>query len=77
MLSGAIKGNISLRSQDSARRHRRPRMRIHAHSLELFSVDGLVGRSDGYRKFFGKLVVGLRVVVLLPGSAVSEKMRRR
>lgn len=48
-------------------------MRIHAHSPELYSVDGLVGRSDDYRKFFGKLVAGLRVVVLLPGSAVSEK----
>lgn len=48
-------------------------MRIHAHSPELFSVDGLVGRSDDYRKFCEKVVAGLRVVVLLPASAVSEK----
>lgn len=48
-------------------------MRLHDHSLELFSIDGLVGRSDDYRKFCGKVVAGLRVVVLLPAPAVSEK----
>lgn len=73
MLSGAIKGTFSLRNQGSAQQHQRPRMRIHAHSQGFFSIGGLEGRSDGYRKFCGKVVAGLRVVVLLPALAVSEK----